>query len=172
MVVDENRVFGQGPAATADKLGKSRYSKRLREGVPMQLIAPDILAEARGLSYPFTSSASFLGAAAGYSGGAWHASGSSSDHRWRPDCGLRQQQALGRECWRPGCCWPVSAGLMGARPVRFVAFSTSGLGFWLVVHAVVPTFQEAAHCFLSAECWVAAVIAGSGCCCRHGSASF
>src|SRR5262245_29073032 len=115
----------------------------------MQLIAPDILAEARGLSYPFTAIGIVLGALMWVFGWKWH-------RFWivfittvaAGVYGLSQQQALGPKMLAAGLLLAVAAGLLALDLSRFIAFSTTGLGFWLVVHAVVPTFQEPLISFL------------------------
>ena len=115
----------------------------------MQLIAPDILAEARGLSYPFTAIGIVLGALLWAFGWKWH-------RFWivfittvaAGVYGLSQQQALGPRMLAAGLLLAVSAGLLALDLSRFISFSTSGLGFWLVIHAVVPTFQEPLISFL------------------------
>ena len=115
----------------------------------MQLIAPDILTEARGLSYPFSALGIVLGALLWAFGWRWH-------RFWivflttvaAGIYGLSQQQALGPRMLAAGLLLAVSAGLLALDLSRFVAFSSSGLGCWLVVHAIVPTFQEPLICFL------------------------
>lgn len=115
----------------------------------MQLIAPDILAEARGLSYPFTAIGVVLGALLWVFGWRWH-------RFWivfittvaAGVYGLSQQQALGPKMLAAGLLLAVAAGLLALDLSRFIAFSTTGLGFWLLVHAVVPTFQEPLISFL------------------------
>src|SRR5438876_252431 len=115
----------------------------------MQLIAADILAEARGLSYPFTAIGIVLGALLWVFGWRWH-------RFWivfittvaAGVYGLSQQQALGPRMLAAGLLLAVAAGLLALDLSRFVSFSTSGLAFWLVVHAVVPTFQEPLISFL------------------------
>jgi len=115
----------------------------------MQLIAPDILAEARGLSYPFTAIGIVLGALLWVFGWRWH-------RFWivfittvaAGVYGLSQQPALGPRMLAAGLLLAVAAGLLALDLSRFVSFTTTGLGFWLLVHAVVPTFQEPLISFL------------------------
>jgi hypothetical protein len=115
----------------------------------MQLVAADILAEARGLSYPFTAVGIILGALLWVFGWRWH-------RFWivfittvaAGVYGLSQQQSLGPRMLAAGLLLAVAAGLLALDLSRFVSFCTTGLACWLVVHAIVPTFQEPLISFL------------------------
>jgi hypothetical protein len=115
----------------------------------MQLIAPDILLEARGLSYPFSILGIVLGVMLWALGWHWH-------RFWivffatvgAGILGLNTQQVLGPRMLAAGLLLGVAVGMMSLDLSRFLAFYTGGVICWFAVHAIVPSFQEPLICFL------------------------
>lgn len=115
----------------------------------MHLISPDILTEAHGLSFPFTAIGIAIGVLLWVFGWRWH-------RFWvvffttviAGIYGLSLPQAGGPRTFAMGLLLAVAAGLLAIDLSRFIAFTSSGLGCWFVVHLVVPAFQEPLICFL------------------------
>lgn len=116
----------------------------------MQLVAADLLAEARGLSYPVSIAGVVLGIMLWLFGWRWHkfwivltATVGAGLY------GLIQQGALGPRMLAAGLLLAVAVGLLALEMSKLVAFAAGGLSGWFVVHAIVPTFQEPVICFLA-----------------------
>ena len=117
----------------------------------MQLIAPDILAEARGLTGAMTGTICVLGFALWLFGWRWHrfwivagitlASGL---------IGLNAGRATaGTQVMAVGILLAVSAGLLALEMAKVLAFVAGGCGAWLAVQWVLPQAQELWAVFLS-----------------------
>src|SRR5689334_12667394 len=116
----------------------------------MQLIAADVLAEARGLSWPVSAFGITVALLLWVFGWRWHrfwivffatvAAGLA---------GLSMQEAVGPRMLAAGLLFAVAAGLLAIDLSRLVAFGAGGLTCWFSVHAIVPTFQEPLICFLA-----------------------
>ena len=116
----------------------------------MQLIASDLLQEARGLSIPFSIGGIVLGVLLWVFG--WHA------HRFwivlgatvaAGLYGLHLQTEPGPKLLATGLLLAVAAGMLALYASRLVAFVSAGTGVWFAVHAVAPGFQEPLICFLA-----------------------
>jgi hypothetical protein len=116
----------------------------------MQLIASDLLDEARGLSVPFSVAGIVLGVLLWIFG--WRA------HRFwivlaatvaAGIYGLHTQAEPGPRLLAAGLLLAVAAGLLAMDVSRLAAFATAGAGAWFAVHAVVPAFHEPLICFLA-----------------------
>lgn len=116
----------------------------------MQLIASDLLQEARGLSIPFSIGGIVLGILLWVFG--WHA------HRFwivlgatvaAGLYGLHTQIETGPRLLATGLLLALAAGMLALNASRLVAFTSAGAGAWFAVHAVAPGFQEPLICFLA-----------------------
>jgi hypothetical protein len=115
----------------------------------MQLIAPDILDEARGLSIPFSALGMLLGALLWTFGWRWH-------RFWvvlattvtAGLIGLSGHAVIGPRMLAAGLLLAIAAGMMAIDLSRLLAFGAAGFACWLIVHKVLPHFQEPAICFL------------------------
>lgn len=115
----------------------------------MQLIAPDLLSEAHGLSFPFTAAGIAIGILLWVFGWRWH-------RFWvvlfttviAGIYGLSLPQAGGPRTFAIGLLLAVAAGLLAIDLSRFIAFTSSGLTCWYIVHLIVPAFHEPLICFL------------------------
>ncbi len=115
----------------------------------MQLIAADVIAEANGLSVPFSAAGIILAALLWILGWRWHrfwvvlattvAAGL---------VGLSTHQAIGPRMLAAGVLLALAAGMMAIDLSRLLAFGASGLAAWLIVQKVLPNFQEPLICFL------------------------
>jgi len=115
----------------------------------MQLIAADIIAEANGLSVPFAAAGVAVAVLLWVMGWRWHrfwvvlattvAAGL---------VGLSAHQAIGPRMLAAGVLLALAAGMMAIDLSRLLAFAVAGLGCWLIVQKVLPTFQEPLICFL------------------------
>lgn len=116
----------------------------------MHLISPDILTEAHGLSFPFTAGGMAIGILLWLFGWRWH-------RFWvvlfttviAGIYGLTLPQAGGPKTFAIGLLLAVTAGLLAIDLSRFIAFASSGLGCWYIVHMIVPAFREPLICFLA-----------------------
>jgi hypothetical protein len=115
----------------------------------MRLIAPDILIEANGLSIPFCVAGIIIGLLLWILG--WHC------HRfWIVAAttvaagvyGLSAHQTISPRMLAAGLLLAISAGMLAVDMSRFVAFAAGGFGCWMIVHRVLPAFQEPLICFL------------------------
>lgn len=115
----------------------------------MQLIAPDILTEARGLSVPFCAAGILLGVLLWVFGWRWH-------RFWvvlgttivAGLIGLSGHSVIGPRMLAAGLLLAIAAGMLAIDLSRLVAFSAAGMGCWLIVHKVLPNFQEPTICLL------------------------
>ncbi|MBN9117627.1 MAG: hypothetical protein J0I06_00385 [Planctomycetes bacterium] len=117
----------------------------------MQLIAPDILAEARGLTGAMTGTICVLGFALWLFGWRWH--------RFWIVAGITLASGLiglnagrttnGTQVMAVGILLAVSAGLLALELAKVLAFVAGGCGAWLAVQWVLPQAQELWAVFLS-----------------------
>ena len=117
----------------------------------MQLIAPDILAEARGLTGAMTGTICVLGFALWSFGWRWH--------RFWIVAGITLASGLiglnagrttnGTQVMAVGILLAVSAGLLALQLAKVLAFVAGGCGAWLAVQWVLPQAQELWAVFLS-----------------------
>lgn len=118
--------------------------------VPMQLIAPDILAEARGLTGAMSGTICVLGCALWLFGWRWH--------RFWIVAGITLAAGLiglnagrttgGTQVMAVGILLAVAAGLLALELARVLAFVAGGCGAWLAVQWVLPQAQELWAVFL------------------------
>lgn len=115
----------------------------------MHLIAPDILAEARGLSVGASATGAVLGLLLWLFGWRWH-------RFWTVAAvtiagglyGLSSAQATGGHVIAIGLLLAVCAGLLALELARVFAFAAGGTAVWLAAGAVIPNTPEAAIFFL------------------------
>ena len=109
----------------------------------MQLIAPDILAEARGLSLGVCGTGLGLGLLLWLFGWRWH-------RFWTVVAvtlggglyGLSVGQAIGGQVLVLGLLLAVSAGLLALEIARLFAFAAGGTVVWLAAAALFPDVRE------------------------------
>ena len=116
----------------------------------MQLIAPDILAEARGMTGAMAGTIAVLGFALWLFGWRWH--------RFWVVAGITLASGLiglnaGRttgdtQVMAVGILLAVSAGLLALELAKVLAFVAGGCGAWLAVQWVLPQAQELWAVFL------------------------
>jgi hypothetical protein len=116
----------------------------------MQLIAPDILTEARGLTSAMSGTIWVLGFALWLFGWRWH--------RFWIVAGITLAAGLiglnagrtsgGTQVMAIGILLAVSAGLLALELARVMAFVAGGCGAWLAVQWVLPQAQELWAVFL------------------------
>ena len=116
----------------------------------MQLIAPDILAEARGLTGAMAGTICVLGAALWLFGWRWH--------RFWVVSGITLGAGLlglnagraggGTQVLAVGILLAVAAGMMALELAKLIAFLAGGIGAWLAVQWVLPQAQELWAVFL------------------------
>ena len=117
----------------------------------MQLIAPDILAEARGLTAAMTGTICVLGFALWLFGWRWH--------RFWIVAGITLAAGLlglnagraagGTQVMAVGILLAVAAGMLALELAKVFAFVAGGCGAWLAVQWVFPQAQELWAVFLS-----------------------
>jgi hypothetical protein len=117
----------------------------------MQLIAPDILAEARGLTGAMCGTICVLGVALWLFGWRWH--------RFWTVAGITLSAGLlglnagraqgGTQIMAVGILLAVAAGMMALELAKVFAFVAGGCGAWLAVQWVFPQAQELWAVFLS-----------------------
>ena len=117
----------------------------------MQLIAPDILAEARGLTGAMCGTICVLGIALWLFGWRWH--------RFWIVAGITLAAGLlglnagraqgGTQIMAVGILLAVAAGMMALELAKVFAFVAGGCGAWLAVQWVFPQAQELWAVFLS-----------------------
>ncbi len=110
----------------------------------MQLIAPDILAEARGMTGAMAGTITVLGFALWLFGWRWH--------RFWVVAGITLAAGLiglnagrttgGTQVMAIGILVAVSAGLLALELAKVLAFVAGGCGAWLAVQWVLPQAQE------------------------------
>ncbi|QJW97696.1 hypothetical protein [Frigoriglobus tundricola] len=116
----------------------------------MHLVAPDILAEARGLTGAMTGTIAVLGFALWLFGWRWH--------RFWIVSGITLAAGLiglnagrtsgGTQVMAVGILLAVSAGLIALELAKVLAFVAGGCGAWLAVQWVLPQAQELWAVFL------------------------
>jgi hypothetical protein len=115
----------------------------------MQLVAPDILIEARGLPVGVCASAFALGLAL-WTLGWWR-------HRfWIVLCttllagtfGLAAGPSSGLQPMVAAVFLAIAAGALALPLSRLLAFAAGGLALWIAVHAALPAWDEPLLCFL------------------------
>lgn len=118
-------------------------------GLPVQLIHPDILAEARGLSVGASGFALLVGMLLWGLGWRWHrfwivfgvtlAAGL---------IGLNAGQTVGGQVLVVGILLACAAGLMALEIARVLAFFAGGVAAWIAVQAILPAAREMWAVFL------------------------
>jgi len=116
----------------------------------MQLIAPDILLEARGLRAAMLGTICVLGICLWLFGWRWHrfwvVAGISLGAGL---IGLNAARPAGVQVIAVGILLAVAAGMMALELAKVVAFIAGGIGAWLAVQWVLPNAQELWAVFLS-----------------------
>src|SRR5580704_8368890 len=117
----------------------------------MQLIAPDILAEARGLTAAMSGTLCVLGVALWLFGWRWH--------RFWVVAGITLAAGLiglnagraagGTQIMAVGILLAVAAGMLALELAKVFAFVAGGCGAWLAIQWVFPQAQELWAVFLS-----------------------
>jgi MFS family permease len=116
----------------------------------MQLLAPDILAEARGLPVSISGTGLALGLALWLSG--WRG------HRFwivlattllAGIFGLASGPAPGAQPLVSAVLLAVGAGVLALYLSRVVAFVAGGLALWVAVHAAAPAWDQPLACFVA-----------------------
>lgn len=115
----------------------------------MQLIAPDILAELHGLSFPSAAVGMGIGLFLWLCGWRWH-------RFWLVVSltiaagliGLHAGKHLGGHLLAVALLMAIAAGILALELSRLLAFAAGGLAFWLAVRAVLPNANELWICFL------------------------
>ncbi|HXD87554.1 MAG TPA: hypothetical protein VN641_13740 [Urbifossiella sp.] len=116
----------------------------------MQLIAPDILAEARGLSGAMLGTLATLGVALWLFGWRWHRFWVVAGITLTAGLiGLNAARPAGVQVIAVGILLAVAAGMMALELAKVVAFVAGGIGAWLAVQWVLPQAQELWAVFLS-----------------------
>ena len=116
----------------------------------MHLIAPDILAEARGASGALAGTACALGFALWLFGWRWHRFWVVAGVTLGAGLiGLNAGRASGGQVMAVGVLLAVAAGMMALELAKVVAFVAGGVGAWLAVQWVLPQAQELWAVFLS-----------------------
>jgi len=116
----------------------------------MQLIAPDILAEARGLSAAMLGTICVLGITLWLFGWRWHRFWVVSGITLAAGLiGLNAARPAGVQVIAVGILLAVAAGMMALELAKVVAFVAGGIGAWLAVQWVLPQAQELWAVFLS-----------------------
>jgi hypothetical protein len=110
----------------------------------MQLIAPDILLAARGLTGAMAGTACALGLALWLFGWRWHRFWIVAGVTLAAGLiGLNSGRASGgTQVMAVGILLAVSAGLMALELAKVLAFVAGGCGAWLAVQWVLPQAQE------------------------------
>jgi hypothetical protein len=116
----------------------------------MQLIAPDVLTEARGLTGAMSGTICVLGFALWLFGWRWH--------RFWVVAGITLAAGLiglnagrgnnGGQVMAIGILLAVAAGMMALELAKVIAFLAGGMGAWLAVQWVLPQAQEMWAVFL------------------------
>jgi hypothetical protein len=117
----------------------------------MQLIAPDILTEARGLTGAMLGTICVLGIALWLFGWRWHRFWIVSGITLTAGLlGMHSGRAAGgTQIMAIGILLAVSAGMMALELAKVFAFVAGGCGAWLAVQWVFPEAQELWAVFLS-----------------------
>jgi len=116
----------------------------------MQLIAPDILTEARGLTGAMLGTITILGVALWLFGWRWHRFWVVSGITLGAGLiGLNAGRTGGTQVLAVGILLAVGAGMMALELAKVIAFIAGGIGAWLAVQWVLPQAQELWAVFLS-----------------------
>lgn len=116
----------------------------------MQLIAPDVLAEARGLTAAMSGTICVLGFALWLFGWRWHRFWIVAGITLTAGLiGLNAGRTSGTQVMAVGILVAVAAGLMALELAKVLAFVAGGCGAWLAVQWVLPQAQELWAVFLS-----------------------
>ncbi len=116
----------------------------------MHLIAPDILAEARGMSGAMVGTACVLGVALWLFGWRWHRFWVVAGVTLGAGLiGLNAGKTSGGQVMAVGILLAVTAGMMALELAKVLAFVAGGIGAWLTVQWVLPQAQELWAVFLS-----------------------
>ncbi len=116
----------------------------------MQLIAPDILAEARGLTIAMCGTICVLGIALWLFGWRWHRFWVVAGITLTAGLlGLNAGRTGGTQIMAVGILLAVAAGMMALELAKVFAFVAGGCGAWLAVQWVFPQAQELWAVFLS-----------------------
>jgi hypothetical protein len=115
----------------------------------MQLIHPDILAEAKGLSIGAAGFATLVGVLLWGLGWRWH-------RFWivfgitltAGLIGLNAGQAVGGQVLAVGILLALAAGMMALEIARILAFLAGGVAAWIAVQTVLPAAREMWAVFL------------------------
>ena len=110
----------------------------------MRLIAPDVLAEARGLTSAMSGTLCVLGVALWLFGWRWHRFWIVSGITLAAGLlGLNAGRAAGgTQIMAVGILLAVAAGMMALELAKVFAFVAGGCGAWLAVQWVFPNAQE------------------------------
>ncbi|HKB02384.1 MAG TPA: hypothetical protein VKD90_09195 [Gemmataceae bacterium] len=116
----------------------------------MHLIAPDILAEARGLSVGASATGTVLGLLLWLFGWRWHRFWTVAGVTIAGGLyGLSSGQPSGGHVIAGGILLAVCAGLLALELARLCAFAAGGTAAWLAAGTVLPNSPEAGLCFLA-----------------------
>lgn len=116
----------------------------------MHLIAPDILAEARGVSGALAGTAWVFGFALWLFGWRWHRFWVVAGVTLGAGLiGLNAGKTSGGQVMAVGILLAVAAGMMALELAKVMAFVAGGIGAWLAVQWVLPQAQELWAVFLS-----------------------
>ncbi len=116
----------------------------------MQLIAPDILAEGRGLTGAMAGTVCVLGVALWLFGWRWHRFWVVAGITLGAGLlGLNAGRAAGGQVLAIGILLAVAAGMMALELAKVLAFVAGGIGAWLAAQWVLPQAQELWAVFLS-----------------------
>ena len=116
----------------------------------MQLIAPDILTEARGLTGAMAGTACVLGIALWLFGWRWHRFWVVAGITLAAGLiGLNAGRVAGGQVLAIGILLAVAAGMMALELAKVLAFIAGGIGAWLAAQWVLPQAQELWAVFLS-----------------------
>src|SRR5262245_66473287 len=108
----------------------------------MQLIAPDILNEARGLTSAMTGTLCVLGVALWLFGWRWHRFWIVAGITLSAGLiGLNATHSSGTQVMAVGILLAVAAGLMALELAKVLAFIAGGCGAWRAVQWVLPEAQ-------------------------------
>src|SRR5262245_1675174 len=116
----------------------------------MQLIAPDILTEARGLTGAMLGTVCVLGVALWLFGWRWHRFWVVAGVTLGAGLiGLNAGRTGGTQVLAVGILLAIGAGMMALELAKVLAFVAGGIGAWLAVQWVLPQAQELWAVFLS-----------------------